>query len=218
MSLLEIKNLKVYFRILKGVVRAVDDVTISLERGETLGLVGESGCGKTTTAFAVMKLLPSNGMIVDGEVHFKGKLIARSDVGLPIKVKIGVKEKEDWIPAAKEIIDREKSDVEEAEKELGGLPKERIKEETKRIKVRKNLIKSVSALVGRMGKAPKKDMDKLKATFDKKLDGIENRYLYKKQKKRWASQREGHEHDSLETDIHNFPERDERLQSSIQGR
>ncbi|MEE9506499.1 MAG: ABC transporter ATP-binding protein, partial [Thermoplasmata archaeon] len=77
--MLEVNNLKTYFKILKGTVYAVDGVTFQLDRGETMGLVGESGCGKTTTAFAIMRLLPSNGGIVGGEIVFDGKLIGRAD-------------------------------------------------------------------------------------------------------------------------------------------
>ena len=79
MVMLEINDLKTYFRILKGTVYAVDGVTFKLDRGETMGLVGESGCGKTTTAFAIMRLLPSNGLIVGGEILFDGALLGRAD-------------------------------------------------------------------------------------------------------------------------------------------
>jgi peptide/nickel transport system ATP-binding protein len=56
-----------------GEVKAVDNVTFDLERGETLGLAGESGCGKSTTAFALLNLLPYPGRIVDGEVLLDGE-------------------------------------------------------------------------------------------------------------------------------------------------
>jgi len=82
--LLEIRDLKVYFRILKGTVHAVDGVTFSLERGGTMGLVGESGCGKTTTAYSIMRLLPNNAMIVGGEIRFDGQTVATTD--LPTEV------------------------------------------------------------------------------------------------------------------------------------
>ena len=75
MPLIEVKNLKVYFKIQKGYVKAVDNVSWELYEGETLGLVGESGCGKTTTAFAIMGLLPYNGFIMDGEVLYNGRVI-----------------------------------------------------------------------------------------------------------------------------------------------
>lgn len=79
MVMLEVNDLKTYFRILKGTVYAVDGVTFHLDRGQTMGLVGESGCGKTTTAFAITRLLPSNGQIVGGEILFDGAIIGRAD-------------------------------------------------------------------------------------------------------------------------------------------
>lgn len=76
-ALLEIKNLKVYFPIEKGVLvrrrtgwlKAVDDVSFSVKKGESLGLVGESGCGKSTTAMAIAQLQPATG----GQIFFEGK-------------------------------------------------------------------------------------------------------------------------------------------------
>jgi oligopeptide/dipeptide ABC transporter ATP-binding protein len=76
MSLLEIKNLTVEYKISAGFVRAVDDVSMKIEQGEYFGLVGESGCGKTTLARAILRLLPINGRIVNGEIWLKGKNIA----------------------------------------------------------------------------------------------------------------------------------------------
>lgn len=69
--LLEIKNLKTYFYTDEGVVRAVDGVSMSIGRRETLGVVGESGCGKSITAFSTMRLIPSPpGKIEEGEILF----------------------------------------------------------------------------------------------------------------------------------------------------
>ncbi len=79
MTLLDIQNLKVHFKITNGIVKAVDDISFTLDRGETMGLVGESGCGKTTTAFASMRLLPKNGFIVNGKINFNNSLIAEMD-------------------------------------------------------------------------------------------------------------------------------------------
>ncbi len=73
MSLLEVSDLKVYFKVRAGWVRAVDDISLTLEAGETLGLVGESGCGKTTLGYAVTQLLPGNAHIHGGSVNFKGR-------------------------------------------------------------------------------------------------------------------------------------------------
>lgn len=78
MSLLEIQNMRTYYRVRKGEVRAVDGVDFHVDRGETVGLVGESGCGKTTLAFTVLRLLPSNARIVTGETRFAGELVFRA--------------------------------------------------------------------------------------------------------------------------------------------
>src|SRR6266540_6647524 len=71
--LLEVKNLKTYFPTRAGVVRAVDDVSFYLDRGELLGLVGESGCGKSMTALSIMRLIALPGRIVTGEILFDGR-------------------------------------------------------------------------------------------------------------------------------------------------
>jgi oligopeptide/dipeptide ABC transporter ATP-binding protein len=72
--LLEVKNLKTYFDTYEGTVRAVDGVSFVLRKGETLGLVGESGCGKSVTALSIMHLIPRPpGRYVGGEVFFEGR-------------------------------------------------------------------------------------------------------------------------------------------------
>ncbi|HYS71370.1 MAG TPA: ABC transporter ATP-binding protein [Thermoplasmata archaeon] len=83
--LLKVDRLKVYFKILKGTVHAVDDVSFGLEKGQTMGLVGESGCGKTTTAYAITRLLPGNGRVLGGSVVFDGQVIVRSDLPTEIE-------------------------------------------------------------------------------------------------------------------------------------
>lgn len=80
MTLLEVENLKMYYEIMRGDVKAVDDVSFQVEKGDALGLAGESGCGKTSAALAVLRLLPWNGRIVDGKIVFDGiDLIKLSD-------------------------------------------------------------------------------------------------------------------------------------------
>ena len=69
-KLVEIKNLHTFFYLTEGVVRAVNGVDLDIRRGETLGVVGESGCGKSITAMSLMQLVPSPGRIVDGEILF----------------------------------------------------------------------------------------------------------------------------------------------------
>jgi oligopeptide/dipeptide ABC transporter ATP-binding protein len=70
--LLEIRGLSVSFHTPRGVVRAVRDLDLSIDRGETLALVGESGCGKSVTALSINRLIPSPGRIEAGEVRFEG--------------------------------------------------------------------------------------------------------------------------------------------------
>src|SRR5512136_3295969 len=72
-TLLEVRNLKTYFYTEDGVVKAVDGVDFHVDRGEVLGLVGESGCGKSVTSFSVMRLVGIPGKIVEGEVIFDGR-------------------------------------------------------------------------------------------------------------------------------------------------
>jgi len=72
--LLDVKTLKTYFFTDEGIVRAVDGVDLYIEKGETLGVVGESGCGKSVTALSVMKLIASPpGKIVEGEILYNGQ-------------------------------------------------------------------------------------------------------------------------------------------------
>ena len=75
-NLLEVNHLKTYFFTRGGVVKAVDDVSFNIRPGETLGVVGESGCGKSVTALSVMRLVASPpGKIVGGEINFNGENI-----------------------------------------------------------------------------------------------------------------------------------------------
>ena len=74
MALLEVKDLKTYFFMREGVVQAVDGVSFSVEKGKTLGIVGESGCGKSVTALSLMGLIPKPpAKIVEGSVLFEGR-------------------------------------------------------------------------------------------------------------------------------------------------
>ncbi len=70
--LLEVKGLKTFFHTDEGVVKAVDGVDFSVGRGEVLGIVGESGCGKSVTSMSIMRLIAPPGQIADGEVRFDG--------------------------------------------------------------------------------------------------------------------------------------------------
>lgn len=73
-NVLEVKGLTTHFFLRRGVVKAVDGVSFSLQRGEVLGLVGESGCGKSLTALSLMRLLPKGGArTIAGEVRLGGE-------------------------------------------------------------------------------------------------------------------------------------------------
>ena len=80
-TLLEVKNLQTHFFTMDGIVKAVDGVSFDLDEGETLGLVGESGCGKSVSALSLMRLIPDPpGRIVNGEVMLDGEDILRVEM------------------------------------------------------------------------------------------------------------------------------------------
>ena len=73
-TLLEVKNLRTYFYTYEGVVKAVDGISYDVQEGETLAIVGESGCGKSVGALSLMRLIPDPpGKIIDGEILFDGE-------------------------------------------------------------------------------------------------------------------------------------------------
>ena len=80
MPLLEIKNLKTYFKTKRGIVKAVNDVSYSLEAGKTLGVVGESGSGKSVSAMSILRLLDDNGYVESGEIYFEGRELTKLSV------------------------------------------------------------------------------------------------------------------------------------------
>ena len=73
MALLEVKDLTTVFDTVQGRIKAVDSLSLSVDSGETLGIVGESGCGKTMLALSIMRLVPGVGKIIQGEILFSGK-------------------------------------------------------------------------------------------------------------------------------------------------
>jgi oligopeptide transport system ATP-binding protein len=80
MALLEVKDLRTYFYTQEGTVKAVDGTSYVVEEGETLGLVGESGCGKSVSALSILRLIPQPpGRIVSGEILFQGRDILKLD-------------------------------------------------------------------------------------------------------------------------------------------
>src|SRR5262244_3429540 len=79
---IEIKGLQTYLFTRSGIVKAVDDLSFSLRRGETLAVVGESGCGKSMTALSIMRLVPNPpGKIVGGAITLEGKDLLQLDEG-----------------------------------------------------------------------------------------------------------------------------------------
>ncbi len=71
-ALMEVKNLHLYFRTMRGIVRAVDDVTFAVDQGESLAVIGESGCGKSSLARAILRFLPRNVAVYKGSVVIDG--------------------------------------------------------------------------------------------------------------------------------------------------
>jgi peptide/nickel transport system ATP-binding protein len=79
LALLDVQNLTTYYDVMRGYVKAVENVNFSVEKGEAVGLAGESGCGKTTIALSVLRLLPSGGRIVKGKVLLDGTDLTKLD-------------------------------------------------------------------------------------------------------------------------------------------
>jgi len=72
-TILQVKNLTINYHSEEGLIKAVENVNFSIKKGETIGLVGETGCGKSTVASAIMRILPPTAEIVKGEIIFKGR-------------------------------------------------------------------------------------------------------------------------------------------------
>ena len=85
--LLEVKNLKTYFFTDDGIVKAVDGVDFEVNQGEILGLVGESGCGKSVTSFSVLRLVDDPGEIVEGQIFFEGQNLLELDEAEMVKMR-----------------------------------------------------------------------------------------------------------------------------------
>src|SRR5690349_25049794 len=82
--LLSVRNLKTYFPQDEGTVKAVDGVSFDLYSGGTLGIVGESGCGKSVTARSILGIVDRPGRIVDGEIRFRRQTLGREGDGNPV--------------------------------------------------------------------------------------------------------------------------------------
>ena len=79
MALLNVENLSIGYKTKKGLLKAVNNISFSIEQGRSLGFVGESGCGKTTIGMTLMGLLPENATILQGDMHFNGSNLAGFD-------------------------------------------------------------------------------------------------------------------------------------------
>src|SRR3984957_8352459 len=79
-KILEVKNLRTSFFSEDGEIKAVDDVSFNVFKGKTLGIVGESGCGKSVTSLSIMRLIPNPpGRVVGGEINYKGRDLLKLD-------------------------------------------------------------------------------------------------------------------------------------------
>jgi peptide/nickel transport system ATP-binding protein len=88
MPFLDIQNLRFHYKTLRGAVKAVDNISVNLEKGESLGIVGESGCGKSSTANAIMRIVPKNIERYDGKILLeKSNLIELSDEDFRKKIR-----------------------------------------------------------------------------------------------------------------------------------
>ena len=93
-TLLDVKNLKTYFNVgLDKVARAVDGVSFNIDKGKTLAIVGESGCGKTQTAYSILRLIANNGFHPSGQINFNKRSNFSFRRGTSI---INVVSPEDW--------------------------------------------------------------------------------------------------------------------------
>lgn len=84
---LEIKNLSTLFRMRRGAVKAVNDLSLKVGRGERLGLVGESGCGKSVTLLSILRLIPYPGEILEGSILFEGEDLLRKSASEMRKIR-----------------------------------------------------------------------------------------------------------------------------------
>ena len=87
MALLEIKNLKTYFSTKRGIVKAVNDVSYSVDAGKVLGVVGESGSGKSVSAMSNLRLLDNNGYIESGKIYFDGEELTSKTMNEMYKIR-----------------------------------------------------------------------------------------------------------------------------------
>lgn len=110
-DLLRVSGLRISFVTRSGVIQAIDDVSFEMKPGETLGLVGETGCGKTQTALSIMRLTPEAGIIEEGEIWFRGTNLAK-DIGKEFRL---VSKKN------RKVLKRDKAALHNLERELADI-------------------------------------------------------------------------------------------------
>ena len=86
-TLLQVEHLRTYFHTFRGVVKAVDDVSFSLDEGQVLGIVGESGSGKSVTSFSILKLIENPGVVQSEHIYFNGEDISRKSEKEMMKIR-----------------------------------------------------------------------------------------------------------------------------------
>ena len=179
MSLLDIHDLRAYYGVRKGEVKAVDGVDLRVDEGQTVGLVGESGCGKTTMAFAILGLLPSNARIATGEVRFRGELVYRAP--LTAELRWYLEHGATWEQLAR-IIERRRLSLEadrhlESADQLGPL-----------FDAEASVLEDLQTDLGEASGDPDKLRDALKGFLDRKDRSLGRNY-WKKLEKRVVEQR-----------------------------
>ena len=142
--LLKVDHLCQYFRLGRKDLKAVDDVSFEIKKGESFGLVGESGCGKTTTGRSIIKLYD----ITSGNVYFKGKRIGA-----------GIRSYQDAITAARANAAQKIKSL-RAEKNVDDLRKAEIQEEIKKIREERNEIIAKNRTLIKDAKTDSKEVDK----------------------------------------------------------
>ena len=179
--LLKVDHLCQYFRLGRKDLKAVDDVNFEIRKGESFGLVGESGCGKTTTGRSIIKLYN----ITSGNVYFKGERIGA-----------GIRSYQDAITSARSDASAKIKALRAEEKEADSVRKAQIREEIKKINAELGAVVDKNRALIRGAKSSSKDVDKryvqsllkaLKAEYDEKFEAAagnaEERALLKKEYK-----------------------------------
>ncbi len=155
MPVVSVRNLRVYFKVQNGWVKAVDGVDLDVEAGETVGLVGESGCGKTTLAYAITQLLPSNAYVRGGQVLFEA-----GEAPNPYRAQY-------WDLARSRFAPR----LDKARAELGTMPKENGASEAAQ-----NLAEQIAVLENPLSATYREQLRPEIEALTKKVDALSSRW------------------------------------------